>query len=171
MLSAYRFLQVMGPRSWRSWKRPPYLSILIMTAWLQDTWPYHSRYSRYLRYLLVPACTYGTYGTAVVPLANLIVGLHPLPPQTRPQAIPSARSEDTSADVDLIASEQFASTASGSTRREPQYSTCSRRAAFASIASAQPDHAYQGFRIFTIAAGLTQSRAHRPRARQPYGSV
>ena len=60
--------------------------------------------------MLVPACTYGTYGTAVVPLANLIVGLHPLPPQTRPQAIPSARSEDTSADVDLIASEQFAST-------------------------------------------------------------
>ena len=75
---------------------------------------------------------------------NRIVGLHPLPPQTRPQAIPSARSEDTSADVDLIASEQFASTASGSTRREPQYSTCSRRAAFASIASAQPFHAYQG---------------------------
>ena len=37
------------------------------------------------------------------------------------------------------------STASGSTRREPQYSTCSRRAAFASIASAQPDHADQGF--------------------------
>ena len=95
--------------------------------------------------MLVPACTYGTYGTAVVPLANLIVGLHPLPPQTRPQAIPSARSGDTSADVDLIASEQFASTASGSTRREPQYSTCSRRAAFASIASAQPDHADQGF--------------------------
>ena len=97
--------------------------------------------------MLVPACTYGTYGTAVVPLANLIVGLHPLPPQTRPQAIPSARSEDTSADVDLIASEQFASTASGSTRREPQYSTCSRRAAFASIASAQPPNAYQGFKF------------------------
>ena len=37
VLSAYRFLQVMGPRSWRSWKRPPYLSILIMTAWLHST--------------------------------------------------------------------------------------------------------------------------------------
>ena len=37
LLSAYRFLQVMGPRSWRSWKRPPYLSILIMTAWLHST--------------------------------------------------------------------------------------------------------------------------------------
>ena len=36
-LSAYRFLQVMGPQSWRSWKRPPYLSILIMTAWLHST--------------------------------------------------------------------------------------------------------------------------------------
>ena len=59
----------------------------------------------------------------------------------------SARSEDTSADVDLIASEQFASTASGSTRREPQYSTCSRRAAFASIASAQPLPRLSGRRL------------------------
>ena len=77
-----------------------------------------------------------------------------------PQAAPAPN-------VDLIASEQFASTASGSTRLEPQYSTCSRRAAFASIASAQPDHAYQGFRIsgFTIAAGpgLTQSSTDRVR--------
>ena len=57
-----------------------------------------------------------------------------------PQAAPAPN-------VDLIASEQFASTASGSTRREPQYSTCSRRAAFASIASAQPPNAYQGFKF------------------------
>ena len=53
------------------------------------------------------------------------------------------RSEDASAGVDLIAIKHFASTASDSTRRERQYSICSRRdsAAFTSIASAQPSAA------------------------------
>ena len=52
------------------------------------------------------------------------------------------RSEDASAGVDLIAIKHFASTASDSTRRERQYSICSRRdsAAFTSNASAHRPH-------------------------------